>query len=105
MISLPPEDSEQARLRSTTAVDTVVDDPALTAQRVDVAPEGSDPFPDHFESYRPLRGDGLRGVLDEEFQKSYRFEGLSNVFHDIKELFRKVVTRDDEDADIPGMKP
>ncbi|MGE3163659.1 MAG: hypothetical protein AB7O52_02000 [Planctomycetota bacterium] len=60
----------------------------------------SQAFPDQFESYRPLRSDSLRAVLDEEFRKSYRFEGFSNVIHDIKELFRRVVTRDDE-ADLP----
>lgn len=57
-------------------------------------------FPDPFESYRPLRGDSFRAVLDEEFRKSYRFEGISNVIHDIKELFRRVVARDDE-SDLP----
>ena len=33
---------------------------------------------------------------DEEFRRNYRFEGLSDFFHDLKGLLKKVVVREEE---------
>ena len=52
------------------------------------------------ESYRPVRNDRFRELLDEEFQRSYRFETLGNIFNDVKEFFRKVVTREEEEGEL-----
>lgn len=59
-------------------------------------------YPEHSDNIRPFRTDDFRDVLDEEFQRSYRFEGLGNVLHDIKELFRNLVSREDDDYEFPG---
>ncbi len=48
------------------------------------------------EPYRPMRNGDLRALLDEEFSRNYRFEGLSDFFHDLKGLLRKVVVREEE---------
>ena len=48
------------------------------------------------EPYRPMRNGALRDLLDEEFSRNYRFEGLSDFFHDLKGLLRKVVVREEE---------
>ncbi|MEM7167089.1 MAG: hypothetical protein AAF581_16625 [Planctomycetota bacterium] len=61
----------------------------------DVAPR-SEETEEVSESYRPVRNDRFRELLDEEFQRSYRFEALGNIFNDVKDFFRKVVTRDEE---------
>lgn len=49
---------------------------------------------------RPFRNGTLRDILDEEFSRSYRFEGVSDLIHDIesniKHLWRRVVGRDGE---------
>lgn len=52
------------------------------------------------ENFRPVRNDRFRELLDEEFQRSYRFETLGNIFNDVKDFFRKVVHRDDEQGEL-----
>ncbi len=52
----------------------------------------------YVHSFRPIRDGALSEILDEEFQRCYRFEGLSDLFHDLKGLIRKVVTRGEEES-------
>ncbi|MFN0059218.1 MAG: hypothetical protein ACKVX7_12225 [Planctomycetota bacterium] len=44
---------------------------------------------------RPVRNGELHEILDQEFSRCYRFEGLSDFVHDIKGLFRHFVDRRD----------
>ena len=46
-------------------------------------------------AYRPIRNGELRVILDQEFTRSYRFEGISDFVHDIKGIFRHFVDRRD----------
>ena len=43
---------------------------------------------------RPIRGGDLQSLLDEEFGRNYRFEGLSDFIQDLKGLVRKVISRE-----------
>ena len=58
----------------------------------------ADEAPWHLRSFRPIRNGALHEILDEEFQRCYRFEGISDLFHDLKGLIRKVVTRGEEES-------
>ena len=50
---------------------------------------------------RPFRYETLRDQLDEEFSRNYRFEGISDLFHDLKGFLRNVMDREDENlADV-----
>jgi hypothetical protein len=44
---------------------------------------------------RPVRNGKLSEILDKEFSRSYRFEGLADFVQDIKGLFRHIVDRRD----------
>lgn len=50
-------------------------------------------------AYRPIRGLQLRELLDEGFQRSYRYEAISNVLHDVRDFFRNMVGRDEDLTD------
>ena len=56
---------------------------------------------------RPVRNGTLRDILDEEFSRCYRFEGVSDLFHDIKHFWRRVVGRDgdEEGVDLESSLP
>lgn len=57
---------------------------------------------------RPFRHGTLRDILDEEFSRSYRFEGVSDLIHDIesniKHLWRRVVGRDGEQEGLEDLE-
>ena len=50
------------------------------------------------EPFRSVRAP-LRDLLDEEFQKNYRFEGISDFSQYLKGLWRNFVVRDDSDEE------
>ena len=59
------------------------------------------------EPYRVVRKGTLRDILDDEFRRYYRFEIVSDLFHDLKGLLRRVVVRqsDEESLSFPGGAP
>ncbi len=52
------------------------------------------------EPYRVIRRGTLREILDEEFRRYYRFEIVSDLFHDLKGLFRRVVVRQSNEESL-----
>lgn len=48
---------------------------------------------------RPLRDGTLRDLLDREYRRSYRFEGMRDFFHGVQGVFRRMVTRDADEVD------
>ena len=71
--------------------------PQQTASPVLSSQEGVTEAPE--EPDRPVRNGSLHRILDEEFSRSYRFEGLADFVHDVKHLFRWVVGKDQEGLD------
>lgn len=53
--------------------------------------------------FRPVREGPLREILDREFERSYRFEGMSDLLNDIKGLLRRVVHREVEAERFDGL--
>ncbi len=74
----------------------------LTLPRSDIFNVGGEPRW-NLDSYRPIRNGTLREILDDEFQRCYRFEGLSDLLHDLKGLIRKVVVRNPVDENVQGL--
>ena len=49
-------------------------------------------------SVRPVRTGPLRDLLDAEFQRCHRFDGISTFLGDLRSLLRRAVVREDEEA-------
>lgn len=59
---------------------------------------------DEEDDDRPVRNGKLRDILDEEFSRCYRFEGVSDFIHDVKHLFRRVVGKDGEQDGLEDLE-
>ena len=49
-------------------------------------------------SVRPVRTGPLCDLLDAEFQRCHRFDGISTFLGDLRSLLRRAVVREDEEA-------
>ncbi len=62
--------------------------------------------PAEHQDPRHLKSGSLRHLLDQEYSRCYRFEGVSDLWHDVKVFFRRVVSGEEGDsvADISKIR-